>query len=125
MTKRIPMSQQILQMRTENPQMSAKEVADKLGVKLHYVHTTTHLARKKAGLKPKRKVGRPRKVRPVTVSVTDMTPRRNDAEEVRQIILKEYLTTIQNLKQEIEELTVIIAYLEHRCAKAERHGSSV
>jgi hypothetical protein len=33
----------------------------------------------------------------------------------------EHARIVDGLRKEIEELTVIIAYLEHRVAKAERH----
>jgi len=40
--------------------------------------------------------------------------------------VSEHARIVDGLRKEIEELTVIIAYLEHRCAKAEaRNGLAI
>jgi len=104
----------ILAYRLSNPGASAKQITDALGVNLQYVYMV--LKEERLGPKVKRKLGRPRKVgSPLAVPVVKRDP---ELDNLRRSV-SEHAHIVDGLKKEIEELTVIIAYLEHRCAKAE------
>lgn len=104
----------ILAYRASNPDASAKQITEALGVNLQYVYMV---------LKSKRKVGRPSKAES-PLEVRDV--KRDSEMERMQRSVSEHANIVDGLKKEIEELTVIIAYLEHRCAKAEaRNGLAI
>lgn len=104
----------ILAYRLSNPGASAKQITDALGVNLQYVYNV--LKEAKRGPKVKRKLGRPRKVvAPLAVPPVKRDP---ELDNLRRSV-SEHANIVDGLKREIEELTIIIAYLEHRCARAE------
>jgi hypothetical protein len=104
----------ILAYRLSNPGASAKQITDALGVNLQYVYNV--LKEEKRGPKVKRKLGRPRKVvAPLAVPPVKRDP---ELDNLRRSV-SEHANIVDGLKREIEELTIIIAYLEHRCARAE------
>jgi len=95
------MANRVRKMRSDNPQMTAKQIAEALGTKISYVHTLAYLDRK-AGKKVKRlKILRPRV----------------KMEEVSNAIPKGNTTS---LEQEIVSLKAVIRYLESRV-----YGASV
>lgn len=104
----------VLAYRAANPNASANDIVKALGVNLQYVYSI--LRGKKAAKKGK--PGRPRKEQPVLVGVP---PVKREDPEIRNLrmAVSEHAHIVDNLKKEINELTVIIAYLEHRCFKAE------
>jgi hypothetical protein len=89
----------VLKMRQENPDMKSSEIARRLKVKRSYVY-----------------------------SVFYHDKRKQKIAEIREqplIPVGESLSTA-SLKREIEELTIIIAYLEHRVKVAEaKHAASI
>ena len=114
MAKKTTMAQKIVKLMEEKPLLTAAEVAEKLGTKTQYVNSVIYLQRKKAGSSP-RKPGRPKK------SVTMVVPAGVAVE-----FNNAQAETIRSLRKEIDELTVVIAYLEHRCSRAEnRRGVAV
>lgn len=109
MAKKLTMSKKILAFVKENPGMTAEQVAQKLGTKKQYVHTVMYMARKaKNEKKVAKKIGRPKKH--VTMAVPAGVPVEFSSAQAE---------TIRSLRKEIDELTVVIAYLEHRCSRAE------
>ena len=95
------MANRVRKMRSDNPQMTAKQIAEALGTKISYVHTLAYLDRK-AGKRVKRlKILRPRIKR----------------EEVSSAIPNANATS---LEQEIVSLKAVIRYLESRI-----YGASV
>jgi hypothetical protein len=97
-----------------------KQITDALGVNLQYAYNV--LKEAKRGPKVKRKLGRPRKVKsPLEVPLIE--EKEGSISYHEYDALRSELMTMTHLaedrRQEIEELTVIIAYLEHRCARAE------
>lgn len=123
--KKVPMSQKIIDLTMKHPDWTPQQLAKELGCDVQYVYSTQYLHRKKveganplakkAESKVPAKRGRPKKAKFEAVAPMNTTT------------LHDLQTqTIRNLRKEIEELTVIIAYLEHRCAQAEaRRGASV
>jgi len=111
----------IINYRKANPGVSVKQIAETLNSNLQYVYTV--LKEQQIGKKVKRKVGRPRK----EVSSLTPPPVKHDPEIDRmRSAVSEHARIVDGLKKEIGELTVIIAYLEHRCFKAEgARGPSV
>jgi hypothetical protein len=109
----------ILAYRAANPGASAKQITDALGVNLQYTYNV--LKDSKRGPKVKRKLGRPRKVKS-PLEVPPMKEKGSISYHEYDALRSELMTMThlaEDRRQEIEELTVIIAYLEHRCAKAE------
>lgn len=91
-------SKQIRAILKTNPDMPAAEIAKKVGTNIHYVYTVGYLARKKT-----------KKAKPVSTAPKDNAQAK-----------------ISSLTKEIEELTVIIAYLERRVKVAEaKRGATV
>lgn len=87
----------IRQIIKDNPKLSAAEIAKKAGTKLQYVYSVQYLDRKKV---------KPQKVKKEAPVV----------EPYR----------VADLVKEIHELTIVIAYLEHRVKVAEaKHGATV
>ena len=111
----------IVAFRAANPNATAKQIAVGTGANIQYVYNV--LKQDKKGPKIKRKPGRPPKAK----SPFDAPPVKRDPEMDRmRNAVSEHARIVDNLKKEIEELTVIIAYLEHRCAKAEaRNGLAI
>jgi hypothetical protein len=111
----------IVAFRLANPSATAKQVAVGTGANIQYVYNV--LKQEKKGPKIKRKPGRPAKAK----SPFDAPPVKRDPEVDRmRNAVSEHARIVDGLKKEIEELTVIIAYLEHRCFKAEgARGPSV
>jgi hypothetical protein len=106
----------IVAFRLANPNATAKQIAVGTGANIQYVYNV--LKQEKKGPKIKRKRGRPAKV----AAPFDVPPVKRDPEMDRmRNAVSEHARIVDGLKKEIEELTVIIAYLEHRVAKAERH----
>jgi sugar-specific transcriptional regulator TrmB len=106
----------IVAYRIANPNATAKQIAAALGANIQYVYNV--LKQEKKGPKTKRKPGRPAKV----TAPFDVPPVKRDPEMDRmRNAVSEHARIVDGLRKEIEELTVIIAYLEHRVAKAERH----
>jgi hypothetical protein len=104
----------ILAYRAANPGASTKQITEALGVNLQYAYNVLKEANR--GPKVKRKLGRPRKmVAPLAVPPVKRDP---EFDNLRRSV-SEHAHIVDGLKKEIEELTIIIAYLEHRCAKAE------
>ena len=97
------MKQKILDYIKANPTVPASVVASKLGTKVQYVHSVKYLEGKKKSKATRRKA----LISPLQVEAAQKTV--NTLDQIR----------ISNLEKEIVELTTIIAYLEHRCAKAE------
>ena len=116
----------ILAYRAANPKATANEMVKARGVNLQYVYS---VLRGKKAKKAKGKIGRPRKVQSPWKAVAPLAvpPVKRDPEldNLRRSV-SEHARIVDGLKKEIEELTVIIAYLEHRCFKAEgARGPSV
>ncbi len=111
----------IVAFRAANPNATAKQIAVGTGANIQYVYNV--LKKEKKGPKINRKRGRPAKV----ASPFDAPPVKRDPEMDRmRNAVSEHARIVDGLKKEIEELTVIIAYLEHRCAKAEaRNGLAI
>lgn len=111
----------ILAYRAANPKATANEIVKALGVNLQYVYS---VFRGKKKTKAKGKIGRPHKVQSPWKAVP---PLKRDPEVDRlRLAVSEHARIVDGLKKEIDELTVIIAYLEHRCFKAEgARGPSV
>jgi len=111
----------IVAYRIANPNATAKQIVAALGANLQYVYNVLKQERK--GPKIKRKPGRPAKV----ASPFDAPPVKRDPEMDRmRNAVSEHARIVDGLRKEIEELTIIIAYLEHRCAKAEaRNGLAI
>jgi sugar-specific transcriptional regulator TrmB len=111
----------IVAFRLANPNATAKQIAVGTGANIQYVYNV--LKQEKKGPKIKRKPGRPAKVK----APFDVPPVKRDPEMDRmRNAVSEHARVVDGLKKEIEELTVIIAYLEHRCFKAEgARGPSV
>ena len=110
----------ILAYHRAHPKASAKQITDDLRVNLQYVYNV--LKEAKRGPKVKLKLGRPRKVKsPLEVPLIE--EKEGSISYHEYDALRSELMTMTHLaedrRQEIEELTVIIAYLEHRCARAE------
>ncbi len=108
----------IVAFRLANPNATAKQIAVGTGANIQYVYNV--LKQEKKGPKTKRKVGRPRKEVSPLDDVLPMVKRDPEMDRMRNAV-SEHARIVDGLKKEIEELTVIIAYLEHRVAKAERH----
>jgi hypothetical protein len=111
----------IVAYRIANPNATAKQIVAALGANLQYVYNVLKQERK--GPKINRKRGRPAKV----ASPFDAPPVKRDPEMDRmRNAVSEHARIVDGLRKEIEELTIIIAYLEHRCAKAEaRNGLAI
>jgi hypothetical protein len=111
----------IVAFRLANPNATAKQIAVGTGANIQYVYNV--LKQEKKGPKIKRKPGRPPKV----AAPFDAPPVKRDPEMDRmRNAVGEHARIVDGLRKEIEELTVIIAYLEHRCAKAEaRNGLAI
>lgn len=116
-------AQKIIDYKKVNPNASAKEIAKKFKTKVQYVYTTIYMDRKRQSNKQTKAQKASAKARPTAPVV-----------EQAQSNLAGYLHKMNDalkreaasLRKEIDELTVIIAYLEHRCARAEaKHGSTV
>lgn len=107
--------QKVLDYIKEHPEASPKDVAAAVGTTIQYVNTIKYLQNKPR--KAKRKLGRPRK----NVSPFDGAVLKREDPELRdlRIAVSQHAHVVDRLKKEISELTVIIAYLEHRCFKAE------
>ena len=104
------MKQKILDYIKANPTVPARVVASKLGTKVQYVHSVKYLEGKKS------KATRRKNARPPEVP----TFKREDSElRDLRIAVSQHAHIVDRLKKEIVELTTIIAYLEHRCFKAE------
>ena len=115
--KKQTMSVRIRKMRSENPQMTAKQIADALGTKISYVHTLAYLD-KKAGkdVKPL-KILRPRK-KPVPNPVSRLSP--------LFAIQPSQSDRLQKLETQIIQYRTAISYLEHQLGlKDSQHGASV
>lgn len=104
----------ILAYRAANPKATANEIVKALGVNLQYVYS---VFRGKKKTKVKGKIGRPHKVQSPWKAVPPLK-RDPELDNLRRSV-SEHANIVDGLKREIEELTIIIAYLEHRCAKAE------
>lgn len=111
----------IVAFRAANPNATARQIAVGTGANIQYVYNV--VKQEKKGPKIKRKPGRPAKV----TAPFDAPPVKRDPEMDRmRSAVSEHARIVDGLKKEIEELTVIIAYLEHRCFKAEgARGPSV
>ena len=97
-------AQQVLKMREENPQVTAAEIARKLKVKRSYVYSVFYLDKRKKRVKEIKEA----KAVPMKGEIKLMPTISREAE----------------LRKEIEELTIIIAYLEHRVKMAEGYRGS-
>lgn len=118
-------AQAIVDMKKENPKMTAREIAEKLGTKIQYVYTTMCMDRKKNNPNAKSKVGRPKKAKVAKKNVA-LVPSKAIVPVNNVSLMDHYAKTIREMRTEINELTVVIAYLEHRCARAEaKNGASV
>lgn len=112
----------IVALKTNNPDLTAKQIADKLKTKVQYVYTTLYLAKKgDAVAKPKRKAKKDNPFTPIAEAL---------GERVQAGLSEASLAALRNqnsaLRKEIDELTTIIAYLEHRCYRAEsKNGAPV
>lgn len=96
-----------------NPTLSAKEIAKKLGTTTQYVHTIAYMDKKKAGTV--RKVGRPRKfVTPVVEMPIQEPPAKNPVtlNLLRQTSAELQQIRMDQMEREIENLKTIIRYLE-------------
>lgn len=118
-------AQNILAYKAANPHATAKEIAKKFKTKVQYVYTTLYMDRKSKEAARAQKESGPVKVAKNDPRMPKFEPRpvivhsHNDAIQVLQ-------NKVDDLRKEIEELTVVIAYLEHRCARAEaKNGTSV
>lgn len=92
----------------ENPTATAKQIAEALGTKIQYVHSVWYLDRKKRGA-ARGKVGRPRKIN----KFSDLIAAKN------KIIHSPLIPTpdeirMQQLEEKVEDLKVVIRYLEGR-----------
>ena len=105
----------ILAYRAANPGATANDIVKALGANLQYVYSV--LRGKK--IAKKSRAGRPRKN--ISPLQTPVFKRENPELSNLRIAVSEHAHIVDGLKKEIDELTVIIAYLEHRCAKAEHH----
>lgn len=112
----------ILAYRAANPKATANEIVKALGVNLQYVYS---VFRGKKKTKAKGKIGRPRKVQASPLSVAAPKETKGISYQEYDALRSELMQAthlLQQRLQEINELTVIIAYLEHRCSKAEGHN---
>ena len=116
----------ILAYRAANPKATANEIVKALGVNLQYVYS---VFRGKKKTKVKGKIGRPRKVQASLLSVAAPKETKGISYQEYDALRGELMQAnhlAEERRQEIDELTVIIAYLEHRCFKAEgARGPSV
>lgn len=92
----------------ENPTATAKQIAEALGTKIQYVHSVWYMDRKKRGA-ARGKIGRPRKVRTLNDLLGSNkkivhSPLVPTADEIR----------MQQLEDKVEDLKVVIRYLEGR-----------
>lgn len=88
-----------------NPNMSVAEIAKQAGTNIQYVYTVKYMDKKR-----KRAANK--------IKVADKPKEEKSSAHL--------YTRIHNLTKEIDELTVIIAYLEHRVKVAEaKHGATV
>lgn len=110
------LSKQILAYKKANPDTKPAEIAKKLKTKVQYVYTVLYLDRKKQNAT---------KVNSGKLATRKAPPMIPPGEQAAANIsldvfmAKERAAQVADLKKEIDELTVIIAYLEHRCNKAE------
>lgn len=105
-------AQQIVAYKKANPSAKAKDIAKKFKTKVQYVYTCLYLSRKQTSKKQPTVPNAAPKVAP------------NDA--VQNSIVSFLRKQNDELRKEIGELTVVIAYLEHRCARAEaKNGVAV
>lgn len=112
--------EQILNHLEANPKATRKEIAALLGTTEQYVSIVrTHAGFKKS--KPGRKNSVLKNNAPMpAVSHRDVELNGlREAVRVRDAVIGELRGSEEKLRQEINELTIIIAYLEHRCARAE------
>lgn len=111
MSKQPTKSQQIRQMKAENPNMKASEIAQKLNTKLQYVYTTLYLEKK--GQKPK-------KAKKAAVK------RRLSVLPPKALIINPTSDRIRKLETQIIQFRTVISYLEHQLGlKDSQHGASV
>jgi len=104
-------SQQIRQMKAENPNMKASEIAQKLNTKLQYVYTTLYLEKK--GQTPK-------KAKKAAVK------RRLSVLPPKALIINPTSDRIRKLETQIIQFRTVISYLEHQLGlKDSQHGASV
>lgn len=102
------MAEKVRKYAAENPAASAKEIAQALGTKIQYVHSVWYIDRKKRGA-ARGKVGRPRKVQ----TLNDLLGSN------KKIVHSPLVPTpdeikIRQLEDKVEDLKVVIRYLEGR-----------
>ena len=106
-------SQQIRQMKAENPNMKASEIAQKLNTKLQYVYTTLYLEKKAQKPKKAKKAAVKRRL-----SVLPPPP--------KALIINPTSDRIRKLETQIIQFRTVISYLEHQLGlKDSQHGASV
>jgi predicted transcriptional regulator len=94
----------VLKMRQENPGMKAAEIAQRLRVKKSYVYSVLYHQKRKQKIEAIRQAPQ------------------GEVHFIQSVDTQQ----VNSLKREIEELTIIIAYLEHRVKVAEaKHGSAI
>lgn len=89
--------ERILQLATNEPKLSAPEIAKRLKIKVQYVHTVLYLNRKKS-------------------TVTAPVQKQSTVTEVQG-----YYGTVTNLHAQIADLKAVIRYLEQKV----QHGPSI
>ena len=113
MSKQPTKSQQIRQMKAENPNMKASEIAQKLNTKLQYVYTTLYLEKKGQEPKKAKKAAVKRRL-----SVLPPPP--------KALIINPTSDRIRKLETQIIQFRTVISYLEHQLGlKDSQHGASV
>lgn len=101
---------EVLKMRQENPGIRSAEIARRLKVKRSYVYSVLYHEKRKQKIAA---------IRQVPIGEINLMP-------VAKEEKPPYAIEIASLKREIEELTIIIAYLEHRVKVAEaKHAASI
>lgn len=99
---------EVLKMRQENPGMRSAEIARRLKVKRSYVYSVLYHEKRKQKIAA---------IRQMPIGEINLMPVEDKPP---------YAIEIASLKREIEELTIIIAYLEHRVKVAEaKHAASI
>lgn len=114
------LSQQILAHKKAFPDTKAAELAKMFKTKVNYVYTVLYLDRKKQKATKVKAVKLAARKAPPMIPMGEQAAANTSfdafmAKERAALVTQQ----VADLKKEIDELTVIIAYLEHRCNKAE------
>lgn len=118
---------QVRQIIKNNPGLRPAEIAKKANTSLQYVYTTMYLDRKAKGIRKHKPKQAAKAVAPKPAAKAKHPENSGEiviqVESFNKIALEDQIVA---LKKEIDELTVIIAYLEHRVKVAEaKHGATV